>query len=66
VDNFLVPDGVTVNDHLVSGDNTRCYHPVLRVLGPFHSPQKYKNEDDLILMLELVPGHLPSGTIKVD
>ena len=66
MDNFLVPDGVTVNDHLVSGDNTRCYHPVLRVLGPFHSPQKYKNEDDLILMLELVLGHLPSGTIKVD
>ena len=66
MDNFLVPDGVTVDDHLVSGDNTRCYHPVLRVLGPFHSPQKYKNEDDLILMLELVLGHLPSGTIKVD
>ena len=43
-----------------------CYHLVVKVLEPFHPPQTYRYEDDLVLMLELISGHLPTGIFEVD
>jgi len=62
---FLFDSGVVFIEIIVYGSGF-VGREVLKRLEPFHPPQKYQNEYDPILMLELVLGHFGSSTFKVD